>query len=202
MHTVWTNVHLYVVKLRTLYPDVEIYMGSYILSSQNEAPGVPMGGECRIGRFVAIPDGKTLQTAVLLAPGLMPGRGQPPAQRPPTASPPWRPAGRSRPPQIRAVRYHPVPSEGQELRATAETSMSPNSFPPPALGSVPSPALAAFSCRLSAGLRLFRPDSLKTRGSGSRLADSSVPFRRQTGRIRLPLERQRRLAGPMCVFTS
>ena len=119
------DVCIYVVNLRILVPNVAFRAGKMrsvltnVLFSgakprilvrnvpflpKRKPPEVPIGGECRIGRFVAIPHGKTVQTGVLLAPGLMPGRGQPPAQRPPTASPPWRPAGRSRPSRIRAVR--------------------------------------------------------------------------------------------------
>ena len=97
MRSVLTNVLLSGVKPRSLVRNVPFL-------SKRGPPEVPIGGECRIGRFVAIPHGKTLQTAVLLPPGLLPGRGQPPAQRLPTASPPWRPAGRSRPSRIRAVR--------------------------------------------------------------------------------------------------
>ena len=39
--------------------------------------------------------------------------------------------------------------------------MKPNSFALSALGSVPSPGCAVVSCRLSAGLRLFRPETPK-----------------------------------------
>ena len=89
-----------------------------------------------------------------------------------------------------------MPSVAQEFRATTEASMSPNSFPRPVFRAVPSVALVAFWWVFSAESCLFRPESPKTRGSESRLANTPVPFRRNSGRIRLPLERERRFAGP------
>ena len=74
--------------------------------------------------------------------------------------------------------------------------ISPNSFPRPALRALPSVPPVDFLCVLSGESRLFRPETPKTRGSGSRLANTPVPFRFHSNPIRLSLERGDRFPGP------
>ena len=123
------------------------------------------------------------------APPPMHGRADP---RPPDARlarsrQPARPrSGSTRcPPHLRNLGRHP-----------RIQYISPNSFPRPAFRAVPSVGPVGFWWGVSGESRLLRPETPKTRGSGSRLANTPVPFRLHSGRISISLERGGRFPRP------